>query len=64
LFLLGGDDLTKALEFIRQKYISHFGGQTLYPYETCAIDTKNIERVFTSVKETLITKALKETGFL
>jgi hypothetical protein len=42
----------------------NFGGQTLYHYETCAIDTKNIERVFNAVKDTLIAKALKETGFI
>jgi GTPase SAR1 family protein len=60
----GGDDSEKGLAFIREKYKMNFGGQTLYHYETCAIDTKNIERVFNAVKDTLIAKALKETGFI
>jgi len=60
----GGDDSQKGIEFIREEYKKHFVGQTLYNYETCAIDTKNIERVFGVVKDTLIAKALKETGFI
>jgi guanine nucleotide-binding protein G(i) subunit alpha len=60
----GGDDFAKALEFVRQKYIQHFGGQTLYHYDTCALDTKCIENVFGSVKKILIDQALKQTGFI
>jgi len=60
----GGDDVEKGLEFIRDQYKSSFGGQTLYHYDTCAIDTQNIQRVFTAVKDTLIARALKETGFI
>jgi len=60
----GGPDYQKGLEFIRSKYKHHFGGTTLYHYETCAIDTKNIQRVFNAVKDTLIANALKKTGFI
>jgi len=59
----GGLDYNKALEFIRNKYKQHFGGQTLYHYETCAIDTKNIQRVFNAVKATLIANTLGDAGF-
>ena len=61
----GGDDFDSAAEFIKQKFLSlNHSGVHIYPHLTCATDTSQIEFVFSAVKETILTKALKETGLL
>jgi GTPase SAR1 family protein len=56
-------DSTKCCDFIRKKYEAVFRGSKLYPYVTCAIDTENCRRVFTAVRDSVITNALVNAGF-
>lgn len=53
----------KACKYIQRKYEENFKGTRLYPYTTCAIDTSNCKRVFTAVRDTVITGALNDAGF-
>jgi len=53
----------KAWKFMQRKYEDNFKGSRLYPYVTCAIDTTNCKRVFTAVRDTVITAALNDAGF-
>jgi guanine nucleotide-binding protein subunit alpha len=36
----------------------------VYPHLTCATDTKQIQLVFAAIKETILSKALQETGII
>lgn len=57
-------DFEKSYKYIQDKYEKRYRGQTaLYPYTTCAIDTENCERVFSAVRDTVLTGALEEAGF-
>jgi len=49
--------------YIQNRYKQNFKGSRLYPYITCAIDTQNCKRVFTAVRDTVITGALNDAGF-
>eukprot|EP01124_Arcella_intermedia_P007050 TRINITY_DN14281_c0_g1_i2.p1 TRINITY_DN14281_c0_g1~~TRINITY_DN14281_c0_g1_i2.p1 ORF type:complete len:346 (+),score=56.44 TRINITY_DN14281_c0_g1_i2:76-1113(+) len=53
----------ESCAYIQKRYIDTFKGQKIYPYVTCAIDTKNCERVFSAVRDTVITSALSDAGF-
>ena len=55
-----GSDLDKGAKFIQAKYEGRFHGKRLYCFTTCAIDTKNVERVFNAVRDTVLTNALNE----
>jgi len=52
-----------ACLFIQARYQANFKGTRLYPYVTCALDTNNCKKVFTAVRDTVITGALNEAGF-
>jgi len=56
-------DFDKSCKFIQRRYEANFKGSRLYPYVTCAIDTNNCKRVFTAVRDTVITGALNDAGF-
>jgi len=58
-----GSSLEESIKFLQIRYQNHFKGLRLYPYVTCAIDTSNCKRVFTAVRDTVITGALNEAGF-
>jgi len=58
-----GSSLEESIKYLQQKYHLNFKGLRLYPYVTCAIDTSNCKRVFTAVRDTVITGALNEAGF-
>lgn len=61
----GGDDFESASTFLKDKFLSlNHSKLFIYPHLTCATDTKQIELVFAAVKETILAKALKETGIL
>jgi len=36
----------------------------VYPYSTCATDTDNIDKVFTAVKDYILTTSLRMSGFI
>lgn len=57
-------DFDTSVKFIQDKYEKKYrGGTALYPYTTCAIDTQNCEKVFSAVRDTVLTGALEEAGF-
>jgi len=58
-----GSNFDECIKFMQLRYQSHFRGTRLYPYVTCAIDTTNCRKVFTAVRDTVITGALNEAGF-
>lgn len=53
-----------AQKFIRQMYVKQHSGhlKPLYAHYTCATETKNIERVFESVKDTLFRDNMDKLG--
>jgi hypothetical protein len=63
IILKGNDDYDSGVKFIQQKYEAVFSGSLLYCYVTCAIDKNNIERVFQSVKNSILIRSLESTGF-
>jgi len=59
----GGTDFEAGVEFVKGKYKERFSGNALYIYQTCALDTQNIERVFAVVKDTILLKNLTAMYF-
>uniref|UniRef100_A0A6B2L904 Uncharacterized protein n=1 Tax=Arcella intermedia TaxID=1963864 RepID=A0A6B2L904_9EUKA len=57
------DNFDKCCNLVKSKYVENFHGNRLYPYVTCAIDTGNCKRVFSAVRDTVITNALNSAGF-
>jgi GTPase SAR1 family protein len=58
-----GTNYEEGCKYIQSRYQGNFKGTRLYPYVTCAIDTSNCKKVFTAVRDTVITGALNEAGF-
>jgi GTPase SAR1 family protein len=58
-----GSNFEECCKYIQTRYHQNFKGTRLYPYITCAIDTDNCRKVFTAVRDTVITGALNEAGF-
>jgi GTPase SAR1 family protein len=58
-----GSNYEDCLNYLQVRYQAKFKGSRLYPHVTCAIDTTNCRKVFTSVRDTVITGALTEAGF-
>jgi len=57
-------DYDASVKFLQDKYEKKYRGSTaLYPYTTCAIDTQNCDKVFSAVRDTVLTGALEEAGF-
>jgi len=56
-------DYEASWKYIQTRYQANFRGTRLYPHITCAIDTSNCKRVFTAVRDTVITGALNDAGF-
>jgi len=53
----GGGDLNSGIEFFAQKFKDVYSSpsdRSLYIHATCAIDTKNMERVFKAVADTVL----------
>lgn len=53
----------EGCKYIQSRYQMNFKGSRLYTYVTCAIDTSNCKKVFTAVRDSVITGALNEAGF-
>jgi len=58
----GGDDLQKAVDFIRQKFVKLSNSNTLYIHTTCALDTHSIKLVIQDIRLSLLQRLLN--GFL
>lgn len=63
-FGLGKQNEKDGCEFIKNKFVSmdQGGGSNIFPHFTCAIDTKNVEVVFNTVKQNLLKKTLDDSG--
>eukprot|EP01126_Amoeba_proteus_P065285 TRINITY_DN9258_c0_g2_i2.p1 TRINITY_DN9258_c0_g2~~TRINITY_DN9258_c0_g2_i2.p1 ORF type:complete len:328 (-),score=49.85 TRINITY_DN9258_c0_g2_i2:577-1560(-) len=60
--LQDASDEDKGYEYIKSQYVNNFAGARLYPFKTCAIDKDNCQKVFTAVKDTVISSALTGVG--
>jgi len=52
----------KSLEYIKTQYVEAFAGERIYPFPTCAIDKSNCQKVFESVRDTIISGKLTNQG--
>lgn len=62
----GGKDFEKAAKFMQNKFVSlnkNSDKKQIYPYQTCATDTKQISFIFQSVKDMILQSALDSHGF-
>ncbi|KAJ5078502.1 guanine nucleotide-binding protein g(o) subunit alpha [Anaeramoeba ignava] len=62
-------DKKTAYQFIQNQFeqaseIDQTGARSLYTYKTCAIDTRNIERIFHSISDTVFRKSIKSVGLI
>jgi len=63
-FALEAQDFDASVKYIQDKYEKKYrGSSALYPYTTCAIDTQNCDKVFSAVRDTVLTGALEDAGF-
>ncbi len=62
----GRADFDEAKDFIASKFeaLNKSRERKVYVFFTCATDTKNIERIFTAVTDTIITRHLREAGIV
>jgi len=51
-------ELEKSCEYIKEQYNRLFNGTRLYTFITCALDTRNCERVFVAVRDAVLSKFL------
>jgi len=49
-------EFEKSCEYIKEQYNRVFNGTRLYTFITCALDTKNCEKVFTAVRDAVLSK--------
>jgi len=56
-------DCDQSVDYIKKKYESKYKGpkERLYVFTTCALDTANCERVFSVIKNTILTLALESS---
>lgn len=54
-----------AAEFLKNKFLSmNYSRVQIYPFLTCATDTRNIDMVFAAVKESVMANNLRTAGIL
>lgn len=49
-------DFEKGCDYIKEQYSRVFNGSRLYSFITCALDTKNCEKVFLAVRDAVMAK--------
>jgi len=52
-------EFEKSCEYIKEQYNRVFNGTRLYTFITCALDTRNCERVFLAVRDAVLSKFLQ-----
>eukprot|EP01128_Nolandella_sp_AFSM9_P010648 TRINITY_DN73_c1_g3_i1.p1 TRINITY_DN73_c1_g3~~TRINITY_DN73_c1_g3_i1.p1 ORF type:complete len:360 (-),score=86.69 TRINITY_DN73_c1_g3_i1:125-1204(-) len=52
----------RSWAYIRHQYIEAFAGARLYPFITCAVNTDTCQKVFSAVRDTIISGALSTAG--
>jgi len=63
----GGCNYETALTYIKNKFMElnkDNKDRRVYPYSTCATDTDNIDKVFTAVKDYILTTSIRMSGFI
>uniref|UniRef100_A0A1I7SGE3 G-protein alpha subunit n=1 Tax=Bursaphelenchus xylophilus TaxID=6326 RepID=A0A1I7SGE3_BURXY len=61
----GGMDYENAIKFIRSRFEKVYRNpNSLYVHETCATDTKQVQKLFDAVLDRIVTQNLKETGMV
>lgn len=61
----GGNDVNKAVKYILWRFSQiNTKKLNLYPHLTQATDTSNIRLVFAAIKETVLQRALKDSGIV
>ncbi|KAJ3428658.1 guanine nucleotide-binding protein g(o) subunit alpha [Anaeramoeba flamelloides] len=62
----GGSDYELSIQHIKSKFLeineNKQSNKRIYAFETCAINTKNIEYIFKSVSDTILQNILDQTG--
>jgi len=56
------NELDKGCAYIKSQFVEVFNGNRLYVFVTCAIDMENCKRVFKSVRDTILDKAMGSDG--
>eukprot|EP01126_Amoeba_proteus_P020967 TRINITY_DN2128_c0_g2_i7.p1 TRINITY_DN2128_c0_g2~~TRINITY_DN2128_c0_g2_i7.p1 ORF type:complete len:368 (+),score=93.37 TRINITY_DN2128_c0_g2_i7:89-1192(+) len=51
-----------SAEYLKAQYVRAFSGKRLYPFLTCAIDKGNCEKVWSAVKDSIISTTLTDVG--
>eukprot|EP01121_Diplochlamys_sp_Union-15-3_P010763 TRINITY_DN3057_c0_g1_i1.p1 TRINITY_DN3057_c0_g1~~TRINITY_DN3057_c0_g1_i1.p1 ORF type:complete len:342 (-),score=47.48 TRINITY_DN3057_c0_g1_i1:127-1152(-) len=61
----GGSDIQAGVKFIESKYREVFSGakEQLYVYQTCALDTEKIDKLFKTLQDTVLHQSLTTTFF-
>jgi len=54
--------LEDCLDFMKRKYEDSFQGSTIQTFTTCAVDKENCKRVFESIKESVLLRAVETSG--
>jgi hypothetical protein len=58
----GESEFEKSCDYIKEQYNRVFNGTRLYTFITCALDTRNCERVFAAVRDAVLSKFI-QTNF-
>jgi len=54
------DSFDMGCEYIRAQYAQVFNGSRLYTFVTCALDTKNCEKVFFAVRDAIMARVFSK----
>jgi len=52
-------EFEKSCDYIKEQYSRVFNGSRLYSFITCALDTKNCEKVFLAVRDAVMAKVFQ-----
>jgi guanine nucleotide-binding protein subunit alpha len=62
----GGDDVEKGIQFIISLYAKQVKSQevakSIFPHAVCAIDTENVRRIFSSVRDFIFRARMQASG--
>jgi hypothetical protein len=59
----GDNEFEKSCDYIKEQYNRVFNGSRLYTFVTCALDSKNCEKVFLAVRDAIMAKVFQNTHF-
>ncbi|GIQ86048.1 guanine nucleotide binding protein (G-protein), alpha subunit, partial [Kipferlia bialata] len=59
-------NVNRAITYIKNEFVSlnHNRRKMVYPYVTTATDSKNVQRVFATVKDIVLKINLRQTGLM